>query len=218
MCIIICNPDGKDVSDDILKESFTDNPHGIGIYFMDTKKITRFYGSGLPQLKNLLNKKKYIIHFRLSSVGSVNKKNIHPFHVDKRYLIFHNGTLPFRHKDDFTMSDTRIFSHFLTDFVKNGIDIMSPHFKKMFEMIDSRNKIVIVDKESNSYQILNENVGFWIDEVWYSKRPLSSVRSQISTYGSDLAKYEGSCTVYRYGTNREEVFPKNDRDVLDIGY
>jgi predicted glutamine amidotransferase len=201
------NNSGFGVSDTIIEDSITANPHGAGVYFPNSKTITRFYPKNKKKVSKLLDGESYIAHFRYSSMGTISKNNIHPFMVARRYYLFHNGTMDsLKDKDNPSVSDTRIFAKYLEAFVLKGVDIMGIHFKKMIELLDKKNKFVIFDTRHKKTQIINEDLGMWLQGVWYSKNPNTQVH-KYTTMGS----YR-----YNYNTKEQYVFDhKTKRYVLE---
>ena len=93
MCLIIVKEQTTAPSRDILKTASMKNPHGLGVYWIDTKRI-EYYNS--KQWQVLLDDRPYIAHFRFATVGKVDQSNIHPFLVNKskQTYLFQNGTIP----------------------------------------------------------------------------------------------------------------------------
>jgi predicted glutamine amidotransferase len=112
MCVIICIEDGKYPSKATLEDAESMNSHGGSIAWIDSKG-RKYYQKGIKAkaitkiIKKQLKPKGIttaIIHFRIASVGNVNKKLCHPFEITNRVdlnlsgermttdLLFHNGT------------------------------------------------------------------------------------------------------------------------------
>jgi predicted glutamine amidotransferase len=112
MCVIICIEDGKYPSKSTLEDAESMNSHGGSIAWLD-KQGRKYYQKGIKAkaITKIINKqlkpkgiKTAIIHFRIASVGNVNKKLCHPFEITSRVdlnlkgermttdLLFHNGT------------------------------------------------------------------------------------------------------------------------------
>ena len=112
MCVIICIEDGKYPSKSTLEDAESMNCHGGSIAWLD-KQGRKYYQKGIKAkaITKIINKqlkpkgiKTAIIHFRIASVGNVNKKLCHPFEITSRVdlnlsgermttdLLFHNGT------------------------------------------------------------------------------------------------------------------------------
>ena len=112
MCVIICIEDGKYPSKSTLEDAESMNSHGGSIAWLD-KNGKKYYQKGIKAkaITRIINKQlkpkgiqTAIIHFRIASVGNVNKALCHPFEITNRVelnlsgermstdLLFHNGT------------------------------------------------------------------------------------------------------------------------------
>ena len=92
MCVIICIEDGKYPSKSTLEDAESMNCHGGSIAWLD-KQGRKYYQKGIKAkaITKIINKqlkpkgiKTAIIHFRIASVGNVNKKLCHPFEITSR--------------------------------------------------------------------------------------------------------------------------------------
>ena len=112
MCVIINIEDGKFPKFQTLKEAESLNSHGGSIAWLEKGKLNYEKGIKAKQINAIIEKrlkpnnvKIAIIHFRIASVGNVNKKLCHPFPISKEVktdlkiedskfdLLFHNGTV-----------------------------------------------------------------------------------------------------------------------------
>ena len=112
MCVIICIEDGKYPSKSTLEDAESMNSHGGSIAWLD-RNGRKNYQKGIKakSIMKIINKQlkpkgieTAIIHFRIASVGTVNKALCHPFEITNRVelnltgksmsadLLFHNGT------------------------------------------------------------------------------------------------------------------------------
>lgn len=112
MCVIICIEDGKYPSKSTLEDAESMNSHGGSIAWLD-KNGKKYYQKGIKAkaITKIINKQlkpkgiqTAIIHFRIASIGNVNKALCHPFEITNRVelnlsgermstdLLFHNGT------------------------------------------------------------------------------------------------------------------------------
>lgn len=111
MCVVICIEDGKYPAKSTLEDAEALNSHGGSIGWTDGKYTYYRKGISSKKIHNIIEHKlkpegikTAVIHFRIASVGSVNKKLCHPFEITKRVdlnlagskckfpLLFHNGT------------------------------------------------------------------------------------------------------------------------------
>lgn len=114
-----------------------------------------------------------LFHSRMSTHGTVNTKNCHPFHVggDQRTVIAHNGILPqvvWPSKKD-KRSDTRIAAE---DFIPRLGLLWTRRTRIAIEKwMGAGNKMVVLTVNRRYKQqafILNEAAGIWDGGVWYS--------------------------------------------------
>ena len=172
MCVIICIEDGKYPSKSTLEDAESMNCHGGSIAWLD-KQGRKYYQKGIKAkaITKIINKqlkpkgiKTAIIHFRIASVGNVNKKLCHPFEITSRVdlnlsgermttdLLFHNGTwteyaeemLVFlgKHSKPMTIpygefSDSRVMAYLAK---RMGV-------KKMAKLVTGWNKIAVLTSE-----------------------------------------------------------------------
>ena len=112
MCIILL-AEKKHLTLDILQKAENRNPHGDGIAWIDqeSKKVKWIKSEKLTSEKILKIVKKYniqfpyIVHFRITSVGSTSDQLCHPFDLSAKLdqndlmgssdqgVLFHNGTI-----------------------------------------------------------------------------------------------------------------------------
>lgn len=112
MCVIINIEKGQFPKYDTLKSAELLNSHGGSIAWLENGKINFEKGIKAKKINELIEKrlkpnnvKTAIIHFRIASVGKINKELCHPFQIsekvnpdlkvmDSEYdLLFHNGTI-----------------------------------------------------------------------------------------------------------------------------
>lgn len=112
MCVIITIEKGQFPKYQTLKEAEILNAHGGSIAWLESGKINYQRGIKAKKIQELIDKrlkpnkvKTAIIHFRIASVGTINKDLCHPFPIsekvesklkveDSKYdVLFHNGTV-----------------------------------------------------------------------------------------------------------------------------
>lgn len=118
----------------------------------------------------------FLIHMRYATRGTVTSANTHPFHLrptdSPEAALAHNGTMftPEGNwagtKDDLK-SDSRVFAAALNNVL--GKPIVSRVKKRLEKSITVRNKVVLLYADK-SFIILNEDEGYWKDDIWYSNR------------------------------------------------
>lgn len=157
MCIIIIKDNKDIIQDEILLKSAHLNPHGLGITWLDTWKTEYSLSSDWAQLQT---DRPFIAHFRYATVGKVCMDNNHPFRIgDTQQMLYQNGSvLNLGDKD-------RVDAQHMADILA---DSNPEHWESILEMSDCR--WVIIDPESSSYELYNEEMFIEKDNVTYSKK------------------------------------------------
>lgn len=136
MCIAIVKKRGVLMpNEETLNICFENNPHGCGYTICRNGKNHVFKGfMKLTELMDSFKKVKplqsesVMIHFRVASVGSINKSNCHPFVVSNKYetmkklelstklpVLVHNGTFKFFGETKKDYSDTMQFTKMMAN-------------------------------------------------------------------------------------------------------
>lgn len=142
---------------DILKNSARINPHGLGIVWLDTYKVS-YHKS--KEYKLLDTDRPFIAHFRYATVGAVNRENTHPFVCGNNSdeLLMMNGTIKGLGNDK--MCDSKVLAN------KLGL-VPRQTWKKGLAKYDCR--FVTINTRTRSFQIYNKHLYTHRDGVWYSK-------------------------------------------------
>ncbi len=102
MCVILAT-DKKKVSKEFVKLAHDANPHGAGAAWLEKDRVRYIKGLGLAEMLELVPTliPPYVLHFRIATVGGVQKKLTHPFVIREnsplqekgtaRQVLFHNG-------------------------------------------------------------------------------------------------------------------------------
>ena len=170
MCVILYKPNNVAMpTKDILKTCYDNNPDGAGYMYSNDNNVVikkgfmtfnAFYKS-LKSTKKLWNNTPFVIHFRISTQGGVNKQLTHPFPLsanmsDLKKLnnksnigIAHNGIIDLTsnyYKKDINHSDTM---EFITDYLSLIIDNIN-YYKnsKTLKLIErlADSKLAILDR------------------------------------------------------------------------
>lgn len=169
MCIAILKPKDKIISEDILRTCYKRNKDGIGFAYTDGKCIyinkymnfDDFY-KDYKQVENISN---MLIHFRIATHGEVRVENCHPFKLNHRMALIHNGIIS-GYGDKKNKTDT-------LDFIEQVIGNISwklwknPSYRKLVGDAIGYSKLAILDV-TGDYFIINEDKGEWSDGIWYS--------------------------------------------------
>jgi predicted glutamine amidotransferase len=173
MCIAIFKPRDKVISKETLEQCFKTNSDGAGFIFKEDGKLKIKKGyfsfeSFYHEYKKV-ESQQLLIHFRIKTHGKVSQENCHPFYVTKDLGFIHNGIIS-HHSGDLNTSDTRDFNvKILKPLVKKlGTTIIqNEEMKTILGNYIGYSKLVFMDVEEN-VTIINENLGNWNDEIWYS--------------------------------------------------
>jgi hypothetical protein len=112
-----------------------------------------------------------LFHSRITTHGSTSNANCHPFQVgrDRDTVMAHNGMLPI--KDDGVRSDTRIFAESLFPSWGGALTLNSRKMRKRLSKFADGSKLVFITANkdvADDFVIINENLGHWVDGVWWS--------------------------------------------------
>lgn len=171
MCIAILKPKGVSISKEILETCHKNNKDGMGFSYIDDDKmyIKKFmkFDEFYKEFEKVQDKSTMIIHFRIATHGKVEVKNCHPFWLNHRMALIHNGVISgYGDKDNKT--DTQ-------DFIDKVIGNISwkewknPCYRELVGKAIGYSKLAILDITGN-YYIINENLGEWSDGIWYSNQ------------------------------------------------
>ena len=169
MCIAILKPKNKIISKDLLKTCSENNKDGCGFAYCDkgTFFINKYmdFEEFYKEYKEVENKSNMLIHFRIATHGKVEVSNCHPFKLNSRMALIHNGIIP-----GYGIKESKPDT---VDFIEKVIGNISykmwsnPSFRTLVGDAIGYSKLAILDK-SGKYFIINEDKGEWIDGVWFS--------------------------------------------------
>ncbi len=216
MCIAIVKPQGTEISDKYLENSFDNNNDGAGIAYAKDGKLYIIKGIFKKEnfIKIVRNAEKIaqgdmLIHCRIGTSGLKNKNNCHPHIVNDSLVMIHNGILDIDVPKKSKVSDTVIFvekylNKLNKDFVKNEC-IMN-----LIELaIGSNNKFAFLNNKGESF-ICNYNAGIVEDGIWYSNNTysygyddflLEDESLEIYTYFQDLIENLDYEELYKLGNS-----------------
>lgn len=170
MCVaIVKKPEGK-ITDAVLAACYKANDDGAGFAFIENGKVEvdkgyfnfdAFLAKYREVEARVGDKAPMLIHFRISTGGTKTADNCHPFAYEHGALM-HNGYLFAVYGEE---SDTNKFTKRLgKNFSKEGVKLHKPVIEKL---IGQGNKLAMLFPDG-SYEIVNEEQGSWIDNVWFS--------------------------------------------------
>lgn len=176
MCIAILKTVGNPISEEILHNCWVANDDGAGFAYINWEgnieiyktlsweDFINAYNDAFTEFGEVSN---FLIHFRITSRGSTDITNCHPFMINDDAAIIHNGTITNIKIDTLdTRSDTKIFAEeYLSLLPKDWED--NPIIAEFIEDYIGYSKIVMLHK-TKGYFIYNEKSGHWFEGNWYS--------------------------------------------------
>lgn len=217
MCLAIVAKPGSKLPKDDLRRAFAENPHGAGFAYLTPAgdlARERMVGRGFRHFWRLLREKRdsagdstFLIHFRLATHGTRDTSNCHPFYTkNKTAAVIHNGIIGGMTAGRLSAgkSDTAIFVDDVLSYLERFVD--QPAVREYLENLTRGSKLAWLRKDGST-RFLHENMGTWIDGVWYSNLHHKYVKAASRTYASaeELRAYyldqETSC-----GTDRRDIW------------
>ena len=206
MCIAILKPQGKSLSRELLYNCYTNNPDGCGFAYHtgDDVVINKFmdFEDFYKEYVKYDGKYTMLIHFRIATHGAIELDNCHPFVLNHRMALIHNGVIT-GYGDKATKSDTRDF----IDKVIGNISWKMWKNQSFCELVGNAigySKLAILDK-TGGYVIINEQKGLWEDGVWFSN----------SSFKTATKKYTYGKQTYLIEDKKNDVKQKDEEDLQD---
>ena len=215
MCIAILKPKDKTISKEILQTCSKSNPDGMGFaYIKDDKihinkymKFEDFYEDYIQ----VETTSPMLIHFRIATHGKVEVKNCHPFRLNNRMALIHNGVMS-GYGDKQLKTDTQ-------DFIDKVIGNISwkmwknPSYRQLVGDAIGYSKFAILDV-TGDYYIINEQKGVWDDGVWYSN---SSYKPKEVTYYKQTKLYDDEdVSWYNIYKKKQDEIDKKEENKSNI--
>src|SRR6266404_1990857 len=117
MCIAIYRNKDSVLTKKLLKSCHRNNPDSWGFSTPDDKNQSMIVQRGLSgfrefwkEFREVQKDKPMLIHFRIATSGEIDKHNCHPFLIDNKHALIHNGNI--ERKLDILpdkISDTNLF-------------------------------------------------------------------------------------------------------------
>jgi gamma-glutamylaminecyclotransferase len=157
MCIILIKQRNNVVPMGTLKNCARINRHGLGVVWLDTFEVTKHKSN---EYKILNTDRPFIAHFRLATIGVVDKSNVHPFTCGKNQneLLMMNGTI--HGLGNLKVCDTKVLARSLGKIPRQ---LWKQHLAK------HQCRFVTINKHTRTFQMYNKNLWTKHDDVWYSK-------------------------------------------------
>lgn len=189
MCIAILKTKKGKISDEALKNSFRHNSDGAGIaYTVNNNLVVEKGIFSEDELIKAVRKAEKIcdnnmlIHCRIGTSGVNTEFNTHPFMINNKVCLIHNGILNIDVPKGSQKNDTQIFiDTYLSKINKKMLMHNGQLHKLIAEVIGKSNKFVLLDNKGY-YKIINEKAGHWKDNVWYSNSTYESIKTTYVPY------------------------------------
>ena len=185
MCIAILNTKGTTLKKQILSNCWENNGDGAGILYinddnqMETFKtldsFDDFYSNYIFIKQTYGKRKNMLLHFRISTHGTINEENCHPFIVDENVGFIHNGMIS-EVPDSVQYSDTNMLNRTLLQKLSPGFEQDDDVLEFLASMIGIGNKLVFLNSD-NEWSIVNEEAGHWNLGCWFSNDSYKQVNS-----------------------------------------
>lgn len=198
MCIAILNKTGI-ISKDAFKNSWENNYDGAGFAYSDGNKIfvhkdnkgyESFYKTYAKHRKKF-PQQTFLVHFRISTHGTVTKDNLHPFVINDNVALIHNGMVDLKGHDRMDKrSDTRFLCEEILSHMPDGWH-MSTGVHRMIGEFGGGSKFVMLDIDNN-HSFVNENLGHWFEDNWYSNKSYVAVERYVDYGGTRKYKDTGT--------------------------
>lgn len=199
MCLLILQNGERKLSKKEFNNAWGNNDDGFGMVaniagqktlsVIKTMDKTEWW----ERYKKLIENDKLVqivLHFRMWTSGHHWLFNVHPFEIADWVYFFHNGVLDI--EDTPWYSDTHTLCKFIRSMNLTEEQCFSYEFLYMLEKVagSTYNKFVLISKKH--YAIINEKLGFWEDETWFS----NSWHSYCYKVAYDTIKYPYSSDLY----------------------
>ena len=131
MCIAIVKPRGVSLAEDRLRLCFANNPDGAGFAIAKGGRVEIHKGFATVEAflvayrHHRVDEHAALVHFRITTRGSSDPGNHHPFALDAGALV-HNGTIGWLGKAGKGKSDTRLFAELLNDLTLDQLTRLRP--------------------------------------------------------------------------------------------
>ena len=131
MCIAIVKPRGVSLAEDRLRLCFSNNSDGAGFAIAKGGRVEIHKGYKTVEAflvaycHHRVDEHPALVHFRITTRGSSDPGNHHPFPLDAGALV-HNGTINWLGKAGTGKSDTRLFAELLKDLTLDQLTRLRP--------------------------------------------------------------------------------------------
>lgn len=198
MCIIALKPEKKIFSRTQLKTMWDNNPDGAGFMYAEGGKVHIIKGlmtldALCAAMEQVGQARKMVIHFRIKTHGAVSGALTHPFWITKDKLgMVHNGVIrALVNETSENESDTAVFARKFSAAYQDPITAIKHEFHRdMLESYIGFSKMVFMDETGATY-ILNEALGEWHGNVWYSNDKYKVEKGLVASTAHKVVTTDG---------------------------
>ena len=161
-----------------IRNAWEDNADGAGYAYVDVEKKELVIKKGWTDCEDFIRAyhedmtnnplSNGLCHLRWASAGDVNSENCHPFElntINGNTALIHNGTIHKMNAKKDGDSDTKMFAKYLDELPDDFI--YSEGTLKLLDKFIGQSKVVLLDEE-NTITFINESLGEWVEDIWYS--------------------------------------------------
>jgi len=174
MCVIVYKPKKANITKRTLKQCWNANSDSAGFMFSTNNNLIiykgftafkSFYKDYRKQEKQY--NENFVLHFRIATHGRIDKRNCHPFVVNKNIGFAHNGILDcveaVEDKSDTAMFCENVLQKLPGDFLERK------EYRIMLESVCTAetSKFVFLTNKGIAH-IFNESSGTWRQGCWFS--------------------------------------------------
>ena len=200
MCIAIVKPRGVSLAEDRLRLCFANNPDGAGFAIAKNglvaihKGYATFEAFWRAYRQQRVDEHPALVHFRITTRGSSDPGNHHPFQLDAGALV-HNGTISWLGKAGKGKSDTRLFAELLQDLTLDQLIRLRP----LVEHGTGWSRFAVLSHDGQ-FLVFNREDWEQADGALYSNDtylPEPGVSVGAALYGQDPFRWESDLTLTR---------------------
>lgn len=179
MCLLTFIPEYVSPPEGEFGVAALSNPDGFGYAILESDSIVSHRGMKFDQVfdrfleDRRVHQGPALFHFRWATHGTTSADNCHPFMIsgDPNTVMAHNGILPIDLPKGDVRSDTRVFAETVFPSL-GGVPILDDlEYFEALKKWSAGNKLVFLtnnDDAKFSWYILNEELGHWDSDMWWS--------------------------------------------------
>lgn len=226
MCLIIVKPPNIDIPRLELSRGFLANDDGAGLMYSKDEKLCirkgvfqtfidfgKMYEGAVGDSSN----GPIVVHFRTATSGQKNKLNCHPFCVNDKLALVHNGVFSEISGQLEEWSDTAYFTGFLRSLPENFMENKSLSFL-VEDFVKEENSKVVFMSNLGRITIINSSAGMWREGCWYSNRMFTSTVPSVQNLVCDVCKIKqysyNALNLHWNGTNLVRICDTCQGDIL----